>query len=135
MKQYLLDTCICVFLLRKKYGIEKRLEEIEASQCYISEVTIAELIYGAYKSDYVEYNLDLINRFISRVHVVPFIDAIDFYAREKNRLRAMGTPVEDFDLLIASSAVSHDLILVTDNLKHFRNISGLKVENWVNRGE
>lgn len=66
---------------------------------------------------------------------MPFMDAVDCYAREKNRLRAMGTPVEDFDLLIASAAVSHDLILVTDNLKHFRNISGLEVENWVERDE
>lgn len=135
MRRYLLDTSICVFLFRDKYGIEKRLDSIGASQCYVSEVTIAELTYGAYKSNRVEYNLNMINRFVSSVHVVPFIDAIDFYAREKNRLRAMGTPVEDFDLLIASAAASHDLVLVTDNLKHFRNISGLQVENWVNRDE
>ena len=133
MKQYLLDTCICVFLFRNRFGIENRLEEIGPEQCYISEVTIAELTYGAYKSNRVEYNLDLINSFVSRVHIVPFVDSIHFYAREKNRLRAMGTPVEDFDLLIAASAVAHGLTLVTDNLKHFQNISGLKIENWVNR--
>lgn len=134
MKEYLLDTCICVFLFRDKFGIGERLEQIGASQCYVSEVTIAELTYGAYKSNRTDYNLDLIDRFVSRIHVVPFIDAIDFYAQEKNRLRTLGTPIEDFDLLIAASAVSHGLVLVTDNLKHFQNIADLKVENWVERG-
>lgn len=135
MKQYLLDTSICVFLFRDKFGIEKRLEEIGASRCYISEVTIAELTYGAYKSNRAAYNLELIDRFVSRIHVIPFIDSIDFYASEKNRLRVLGTPIEDFDLLIAASAVSHGLVLVTDNLKHFQNIRGLEVENWIDRNQ
>ena len=113
MRQYLLDTSI--------------------SQCYISEVTIAELTYGAYKSNRVDENLHLIDRFVSEVQVVPFAEAIGFYAQEKNRLRALGTPVEDFDLLIAASARARDLILVTDNVRHFQNISGLEVENWVER--
>ena len=58
---------------------------------------------------------------------------ISLFAQEKNRLRSLGTPVEDFDLLIASAACSRNLILVTDNLKHFKNIKGLMVENWVER--
>lgn len=78
-------------------------------------------------------NLHLIDRFVSEVQVIPFVEAIDFYAQEKNRLRALGTPVEDFDLLIAASARVRDLILVTDNVRHFQNISGLEVENWVKR--
>lgn len=133
MKGYLLDTCICVFLFRNKYDIEKRLEEIGTSQCYISEVTLAELTYGAYKSNRVQENLDLINRFVSRINIVPFIETIDFFAQEKNRLRALGTPIEDFDLLIAAAAYARDLTLVTDNVKHFQYIQGLKMENWVKR--
>lgn len=133
MKQYLLDTSICVFLFRNKFGIKECLEKIGKSQCYISEITIAELTYGAYKSNRVNENLHLIDRFVSEVQVVPFVEAIDFYAQEKNRLRALGTPVEDFDLLIAASARVRDLILVTDNVRHFQNISGLEVENWVKR--
>lgn len=133
MKQYLLDTSICVFLFRNKFGIKECLEKIGKSQCYISEITIAELTYGAYKSNRVNENLHLIDRFASEVQVVPFVEAIDFYAQEKNRLRALGTPVEDFDLLIAASARVRDLILVTDNVRHFQNISGLEVENWVKR--
>ena len=98
MKQYLLDTSICVFLFRNKFGIEERLEKIGKSQCYISEVTIAELTYGAYKSNRVIENLHLIDQFVSEVQIVSFAEAINFYAQEKNRLRALGTPIEDFDL-------------------------------------
>ncbi|MCD8181811.1 MAG: type II toxin-antitoxin system VapC family toxin [Bacteroides sp.] len=133
MKQYLLDTSICVFLFRDKYGIEEKLRKIGPSQCYISEVTIAELKYGAYRSERTQENLKLIHQFVNTINVIPFIESIDFFAQEKNRLRALGTPIDDFDLLIGSAAYSRGLILVTDNLKHFANIQGLSIENWVNR--
>lgn len=133
MNGYLLDTCICVFLFRNKYNIEKRLNQIAYKDCYVSEVTLAELRYGAYKSDRTEQNLDLIERFSEKVNVVPFVETIDFYAKEKNRLNKQGTPIEDFDLLIASAAVARKLTLVTDNLKHFKNVQGIVVENWAVR--
>jgi len=133
MNGYLLDTCICVFLFRNKYNIEKRLNQIGYKDCYVSEVTLAELRYGAYKSDRTEQNLDLIERFSEKVNIVPFAETIDFYAKEKNRLNKQGTPIEDFDLLIASAASSRKLTLVTDNLKHFKNVQGIVVENWVVR--
>ena len=133
MKQYLLDTCICVFLFRQKFEIAEKLVGIGASQCFVSEVTIVELKYGAYKSNRLKENLDLIDRFISKINIVLFAESVDFFAQEKNRLRSLGTPVEDFDLLIASSACFRNLILVMDNLKHFKNIKGLMVENWVER--
>jgi tRNA(fMet)-specific endonuclease VapC len=133
MNGYLLDTCICVFLFRNKFDIEKKLNQIGFSDCYVSEVTLAELRYGAYKSNRTEHNLDLIERFAEKVNIVPFAETIDFYANEKNRLNKQGTPIEDFDLLIASAAYVRNLKLVTDNLKHFKNVQGLVVENWVER--
>lgn len=133
MKGYLLDTNICVFLLRKKYGVDRRLSELGPEQCFISEITVAELKYGAYKSNRTEENLALIDVFTNRINVVPFTESIDFYAKEKNRLRAIGTPIEDFGLLIASAAISKDLTLVTDNTKHFARIESIMLENWVKR--
>lgn len=133
MKGVLLDTCICVFLFRQKYDIDKKLNKIGYAKCYISEVSIAELRYGAYKSNRVEDNLQLLDAFIEKINVVPFFETIDFYAREKNRLSKRGTPIEDFDLLIASAACCRNLTLVTDNIKHFKNIKNLKIENWVER--
>lgn len=133
MKRYLLDTCICVFLFRQKFGIAEKLSKLNSTQCYISEVTIAELKFGAYKSNRIEENLRLIDELIEKVNIVPFAESIDIYAKEKNRLRAQGTPIDDFDLLIASSAIQTNAILITDNTKHFANIDGLTFENWVER--
>lgn len=133
MTRYLLDTCICVFLFRQKYGVAERLSKLNPAQCYVSEVTIAELTYGAYKSDRVEENLQLIDELVSAINVIPFAESIEIYAKEKVRLRALGTPVDDFDLLIAAAAVQQELVLVTDNIKHFKNIENLEIENWIER--
>ena len=133
MKGYLLDTCICVFLLRKQHNIADKLNKISPRNCYISEVTVAELKYGAYHSANPKKNLDLVEQLIECVNVVPFAQCIDVYAQEKSRLRKMGLPIEDFDLLIGATAVALQLVLVTDNEKHFRNIDSLSVQNWVER--
>lgn len=133
MTRFLLDTCICVFLFRQKYGVAEKLAKLNPEQCYVSEVTIAELTYGAYKSDRVEENLQLIEELVSVINVIPFAESIEIYAKEKVRLRALGTPIDDFDLLIAAAAVQQELILVTDNVRHFKNIQGLVIENWVER--
>jgi len=133
MTGYLLDTSICIFFLRGAYGIAERLRLLDKDKCYISEITIAELTFGAYRSANVEKNLSLIKEFVENVQVVPFSECIDIYSKEKARLWSQGTPVEDFDLLIASAALSRNLVLVTDNVKHFKNIQTLKIENWVER--
>jgi tRNA(fMet)-specific endonuclease VapC len=122
-----------VFLFRQKYGVAEKLAKLNPEQCYVSEVTIAELTYGAYKSDRVEENLQLIEELVSVINVIPFAESIEIYAKEKVRLRALGTPIDDFDLLIAAAAVQQELILVTDNVRHFKNIQGLVIENWVER--
>jgi tRNA(fMet)-specific endonuclease VapC len=133
MEGYLLDTCICAFILRKKYGIKEKLDQLSASQCFISEVTFAELKYGAYKSGRAEENLTLIENMLSKINIVPFVESIDFYAKEKTRLTSQGLPIDDFDLLIAAAAQARNLVLVTDNLKHFQRIDGITIENWVKR--
>lgn len=92
---------------------------------------MAELRYGAFKSDYVEDNLKLIDDFVQKVQVLPFADSINEYAQEKVRLKNAGTPIEEFDLLIGCAAKAAGLTMVTHNVKHFSHISGLKIENWV----
>lgn len=133
MEGYLLDTCICAFMLRKKYGVKEKIDSLDSSQCFISEVTLAELMYGAYKSGRVEENLQLIENMISKINIVPFAESIGPYAKEKTRLISLGQPIDDFDLLIASAAKARNLVLVTDNLKHFQRIGGITIENWVER--
>ncbi|MDR0872918.1 MAG: type II toxin-antitoxin system VapC family toxin [Prevotellaceae bacterium] len=133
MKGYLLDTNICIFYMRGKYELDKKLEMIGFENCYISEITIAELKYGAECSNRVIENLQLIKEFSEEINVLPVFDTFDIYAKEKARLRKAGMLVDDFDLLIATSAIVNQLTLVTDNTKHFDRISNIKIENWIIR--
>ncbi|MFT6054124.1 MAG: tRNA(fMet)-specific endonuclease VapC [Roseivirga sp.] len=61
---------------------------------------------------------------------MPIFDALDIYASEKARLRKSGKPVDDFDLLIGASAISNNMIPVTNNVKHFERLENIKIENW-----
>ena len=131
--QYLLDTNICVFILRQKYGVGERMLLAGVSNCFISELTYAELLFGAECSDNPEKNKTLIDRFLSRIKVIPIKDAIPLFAKEKARLRKDGTLTEDFDLLIGTTAVKEGLTMVTENTRHFQNIDGIQLENWVVR--
>ena len=138
MKRYLLDTNICIAILRKDPNVAKAISQIDFSQCYISEITVIELKVGvalgkakATKGKYVDQYVD---SFIDYLTVVPISTSIDFFAEEKVRLQLAGTPVHNnFDLLIGCTAVTNNLIMVTDNIKDFKNIKGIKIENWIER--
>ena len=89
--------------------------------------------YGAECSDRIKENTDLINEFSKEINILPIFDTFDMYAKEKARLRKEGNLVDDFDLLIAASAISNQLILITDNAKHFERIKNIRIENWIER--
>ena len=131
---YLLDTNICVFLLRNKYGIREHIQNLpESTELYISEITLAELYYGASKSGNKErhiHDIDVIRRLCM---VIPIADVMELYGDNRAKLEADGTPIDDFDLFIGSTAVRADLILVTDNTKHLARVPGVQITNWVNR--
>ena len=133
MKEYLLDTNICIFAMRDKHGINDRLESINPQQCYVTDVTVMELRFGAYKSEKKDENLRILNDFLSKVKVVPFADTIDAFCQEKVRLQSLGTPIEDYDLFIGCAAKVAGLTMVTDNVQHLGRIEGLVIENWVER--
>ena len=84
MRGYLLDTCICVFLFRDKYGVAERLNAVDPNDIYISEVTVAELKYGAANSSDPE-ELIRTQEFVDSVNVIPFRSSIDLFAAEKVR--------------------------------------------------
>lgn len=133
MNGYLLDTNICIFAMRDKYGVNERLECLTPQQCYIADVTLMELRFGAYKSEKKIENLRIVDDFISKVKIIPFADTIDAFCQEKLRLQSLGTPIEDYDLFIGCSAKVADLTMVTDNVQHLSRIEGLKIENWIYR--
>jgi len=100
------------------------------SNCFISEITIAELKYGAEKSERPKENNKVIDLFIPKFNVLPIYTSLDIYAKEKARLKKAGKIVDDFDLLIAATAVSNEMTIVTNNVNHFARIKGIKIEDW-----
>ena len=69
----------------------------------------------------------------SSLDVIPISDSLGVFAEEKSRLRKQGEPIDDFDLLIAATAIKHKLILVTDNIRHMERVKDIKLENWIER--
>lgn len=132
MGQYLIDTCICVRLLRGDLSVADAIDRIGIDQCCISEITKAELLIGEGLAIAKGRNIDrsALPRLFSRLCVIPVSSALELYVSEKLRLRAMGAPLEDFDLLIGCTAVSSGMVLVTDNVQHLSRISGLRIERW-----
>lgn len=98
------------------------MKEAGVENCAISEVTLAELVYGAEKSADPEKNHTIINSFVTRIPILPIVDSVLVYGKEKVRLRNQGIMISEFDLLIGCAAIEKDLIMVTDNVKHFDRI-------------
>jgi tRNA(fMet)-specific endonuclease VapC len=132
MTRYLLDTDISVFYLRGRYNLNQKLKEITGyNDCFISEITLAELKYGAELSERVDENLRSVDEFSKRLGILPIFNCLDLYAKQKARLKKRGTMIDDFDLLIGCSAIKNGLILVTNNENHFARIENIKIENWI----
>ena len=133
---YLLDTNICAFYLRGKFDIDQHIDKVGWENCYISEITMLELKMGAELSfwkDGIDRSVQL-GKFLSDINILPISEAIDVAAHEKIRLRLAGTPCDDnFDLLIACTAISNGMVCVTDNVRDFCRFENLQLENWVAR--
>jgi len=128
--KYLLDTNICIYYLKGLYNLKEKINNVGSENCYISEITVAELKFGVENSKQKKKNKEVLDIFLNGIKIVPIFNALDLYAVEKSRLRKKGKTVDDFDLLIGASAVSNNMILVTNNIKHFENIKNIKIENW-----
>ncbi|ADR20578.1 nucleic acid-binding protein [Marivirga tractuosa] len=129
--QYLLDTSICIFFLRGELDLKDRIYQIGRENCFISEISVFELKYGAENSNNPKKSHKAVNDFLKGLSIIPIYECVDLYAKEKTRLRKQGTPMHDeFDLLIGISALKNNLTLVTDNEKDFRFLDGLIIDNW-----
>ncbi|TAF76136.1 MAG: type II toxin-antitoxin system VapC family toxin [Bacteroidetes bacterium] len=132
--QFLLDTSICVFFLRGKLNSDNLIRQKGRENCFISEITVAELRYGAENSDNPTKSHKAVDAFVSGLSIVPIYGSINRYAKEKVRLRKIGKPMHDeFDLLIGVTAIENNLTLITDNVKDFEQLDTIKIENWATR--
>ena len=132
--QYLLDTNICIFFLRGKLNLEEIVRKKGLENCFISEITVFELKFGAENSDDPKKSHKAVDKFVKGLKIIPVFGVVEQYAKIKVLLRKNGTPLHDeFDLIIGVTALANEMILVTDNTKDFRHINNLKLENWVER--
>lgn len=130
MKNYLIDTNICIYYIKGKFDLNKKFEKVNPDNCFISEITLAELKFGVENSEKKEKNQKVLENFLTGVKIVPIFHSLDLYAKQKAQLRKVGTPVDDFDLLIGVTSVIHNLIMVTNNTNHFKRIKGIVLEDW-----
>ena len=131
MNGYLLDTDTCISRIRGKYDIDLHIAQVGKKDCYVSEITIAELRFGAERGNRREEQMLLIDAMYEEFTVLPITEAIRHFAAEKARLFSIGQKIADFDLLIGATALCHGLILVTNNVKHFERMQSLTLENWM----
>ncbi|MFH1707238.1 MAG: type II toxin-antitoxin system VapC family toxin [Planctomycetota bacterium] len=130
--KYLLDTNICIYLInRKPVQVIARMIKIPAEDIGISAVTLAELEYGVEKSDHPDRNRVALMETLVPIQILPFDHQA---AREYGMIRAplerKGTVIGAMDLMIAAHAKALGVILVTNNEKEFKRVSGLMLENW-----
>lgn len=116
--------------MKGKFELEAKFDKLTIENCFISEITLAELKFGVEKSEKSEKNKKALNHFLSGVQILPIFHSLDLYAREKARLQKGGMPVDDFDLLIGVTSIKYKLTMVTNNTNHFKRISGIKLEDW-----
>ena len=133
MITYLLDTNICIYLIKQKpIKVFERFQMFDVGLIGISSITAAELQYGVYKSSFPEKNDAALQEFLIPLEILPFnSEATVPYGKIKTQLERAGRTIGPLDMLIGAHAISLDAILVTNNLKEFSRIEGLKTENWV----
>ncbi len=128
---YLIDTDIVIYSIKKHEKVSERFILYKDMPKSLSVITYGELIYGARKSKNVEKNLTNVHKL---TELFPIIDIspliMEKFGELKASLERSGMVIDDMDLLIASTALTHNLILVTNNQRHFSRIEDLKIENW-----
>lgn len=128
---YLLDTGTIIYNLKGNDAITRNLQYHFEDPMKICVITLMELYFGAYKSEKVTGNLAKIRTIENFFDIISTgKECAEIFGMLKASLEKSGTPLDDFDLIIASCALSQNLILVTNNIKHFSRIEGLKLSNW-----
>lgn len=128
---YLLDTDTCVFWLRGRPSVQAKMAAAGPEALSISVITLAELRYGADCSAQPDANHQAIDDFVGGVLVLAIdADIARAFGAIKAQLRRQGRLIEDFDLVLAATAVTRDLTLVTNNTDHFGCVTRLTITSW-----
>jgi tRNA(fMet)-specific endonuclease VapC len=135
MKKYLLDTNICIHFLKGEFNLQSKIDEVGFENCHISELTIAELLFGVENSaeskrEQNQQNVDNLKLSFG-IRIIPINSCFELYAKEKARLRKEGTPIGEFDLIIGCTSITNQMIMATRNVKHLGKIENIILENWI----
>ena len=132
MLTYMLDTNICIYVMKNYPENLRENFNALAEQLCISSITLGELHYGAEKSARRALNLMAIEQFVARLEVMAFGNkAAAHYGQVRAELERAGTPCGPHDMQIGAHARSEGLIVVTNNRREFDRMSGIRVENWL----
>jgi tRNA(fMet)-specific endonuclease VapC len=128
---HLLDTDICVYAMKARdFRLLKKLESL-IDNTAVSDVTLFELYYGAQKYADPDRRLAIVNDFASQVVILPFdTQAANYAGPLRSNLEKQGLKIGVYDLLIAGIALAHNLILMTNNVREFNRVPGLRVESF-----
>ena len=130
---YLLDTDTCIYIINQRpRHVFERFEREPFGAVGISSITVAELSYGAAKSQQSGKNLQALDEFLYPLTFYDFDkDAAGAYGNVRTQLERQGTPIGSNDLFIAAHALSLNATLVTNNTREFSHVSELRLENWI----
>jgi tRNA(fMet)-specific endonuclease VapC len=130
LKTYLLDTNICIYFIKGLYQLNKKVAEVAQENCFISEITVAELKYGIENSKTPEKMRPIVEAFIPKFAVIPIYNCLDIYAVEKAKLRRKGLAIDDFDILIGATSIVNSMVMVTNNSAHLKRLDNIVIEDW-----
>lgn len=134
MKQYLLDTDVCIEIIKHNVRVLDKIESVCEDNCYVTDITVAELFYGAAKSGRSDHFED-VEKILQSFDLKPLLPSLRLYGENKALLEDQGRMIGEFDLLIGSCAVFNGLIMVTSNLKHFDHIPDIRLEDWAQKSK
>ena len=130
--KYMLDTNICIYIIKNKpLSVKEKLSLISPEDICLSSITVSELFYGVEKSQYPQKNRKALENFLINFNIMDYgYEASEAYGKIRAYLEKTGNIIGAMDLMIAAHALSLKTILVTNNIKEFRKVEGLKIENW-----
>ena len=132
MIKYMLDTNICIYIIKQKpQNVIERFRQAKVSEIGVSSITLSELEYGVMKSTNREQNKLALTQFIAPIEIMSYDDAAaQHYGKIRADLERQGTPIGSLDMLIAAHALSLNSVLITNNESEFKRVLNLKIENW-----
>jgi tRNA(fMet)-specific endonuclease VapC len=116
--------------MRGKFEMNRKIALAGINNCYLSEIMVAELYYGAENSNNPQKTMRQTEEFVSLFRIVPFGESLHAFGREKAHLTSIGRKIENFDMAIGATALRHKMVMVTDNVDHLERIRDIEIENW-----